>query len=133
MNKKFFSLLMAAVIVLMLAAVKCKKGAGPPVEENLIISTDAPLYSETPGSNFSFILRVESAMPLSGVKIDFEVKGETDNQVYPQGPSIETLSSLTRISLVGLPRQKICICTVTVTSKSKSTNKATTSFRIVFK
>src|SRR5207249_4218698 len=110
-------------VMIVLTGLGCKKSSTPPPpEEDLKISIDAASYTLTPGPDFSFNLKVESAMPIRGVAIHYTVKGEFDNQNYPQGPTINTL-----------PRQKICICTVTVTSKSKNTNTATTSFRVGYK
>jgi len=131
MRNVFISLL---VVFILLATTGCEKN--PPsqkAEENILISTDAGSLTYTPGSNFNFNLMVESVMPVAGVRIAFEVKGETDNQVYPQGPAIETTNKTTPITITKLPRQKICVCTITVTSKSKPTNTATTSFRVVYK
>ncbi len=131
MRKVFISLL---VVFILLATTGCEKN--PPsqkAEENILISTDAGALTYTPGPNFNFNLMVESAMPGAGVRITFDVKGETDNQVYRQGPAIETTNKTTRISITNLPRQKFCVCTITVTSKSKPTNTATTSFRVVYK
>jgi len=104
-----------------------------PLEENLKISTDPASFITTPGPDFDFYLKVESAMPAAGVKIEYSVKGEVDNQNYPQGPAFTTSNSIIPVRIMDLPRQKICICTVTVTSIKRSTNTASTNFRIAYK
>ena len=133
MRNNFFSGLATIIFFILLTGSKCNKEPVVPTEENLIISIDAPAYVENPGPDFNFNLKVESAMPAAGVRIVFVVKGETDNQDYPQGPVIETSGKTTPITIKNLPRQKFCICTVTVTSKSKSTNTAAKNFRVVYK
>lgn len=133
MRNNFFSGLATIILFILLTGSKCNKETVAPTEENLRISIDAPAYIENPGPDFNFNLKVESAMPAAGVRIVFVVKGETDNQDYPQDPAIETSGKTTPITLRNLPRQKFCICTVTVTSKSKSTNTAAKNFRVVYK
>ena len=132
MRSKLFSLPAIIIILLLFSTTNCKKDPIVP-EENLRISTDAPIVIENPGPDFNFNLRVESAMPNAGVKIVYTVKGEIDNQAYPQGPAIETTGNATPITIRNLPRQKFCICTITVSSKNAITNTATTSFRIIYK
>ena len=127
------------LILISCTGISCKKensGGGttpPPSEENLRISTNAGSLNILPGSEFDLTLVVESKMPADGVKIEYTVRGESDNQNYPQGPAIETKASSNAIRLTGLPRQKFCVCTITVTSKSKATNVASTNFRVVYK
>ena len=131
--RNIFSLPIAvALIVTVLAAPGCKKDEAKP-EDALRISTDAATMVLTPGPDFEFNLTVESALPAAGIRIEFTVKGEADNQNYPQGPPIETTAAITKIKINNLPRQKICVCTVTVTSKGSNTNKAITSFRVAYK
>jgi hypothetical protein len=131
---KFFLIPFIAAMVMMIAP-GCKKNNNPPgpVEEQLGISTDALALNEIPGPGADFNLTVLTAMPPAGVKIMAVVKGEIDNSVYYTSPSIETTSKTTKVDVLNLPKQKICICTITVTSKTKSTNTATTSFRVVYK
>jgi len=132
MRKVFFLLSAVILITVTLAGLGCKKSPPPP-EETLRISTNAAALNETPGPDFEFNLTVESAMPKDGVRITFVLKGETDNQNYPQGSGIVTVSKITKVTVFGLPRQKYCVCTITVTSLSKATNIASTSFRLVYK
>ena len=129
MRMNFFTS-MTVMIMILLFAASCKQERP---EETLRISTDAALLTTTPGPDFGFNLKVESAMPSGGVRIDRTVKGENDNQNYPQGPAINTANNISQIYVSNLPRQKFCICTVTVTSNNRSANTATTSFRIVYK
>ena len=125
----------------LLFQVSCSKDGGgeptppppPPEEEALKISTNASSLNITAGAQFDFTVTVDSKMPANGVKIEYTVRGESDNQVYPQGPAIETKTASTAISLSGLPRQKFCVTSITVTSLSKSSNTASTSFRVVYK
>jgi hypothetical protein len=134
MRNVFFSLFTFIIITTVLLVSGCKKESAPsPPEQDLKISTDAASFTTTPGPDFIFNLKVESVMPIGGVQIEYNVKGESDNQNYPQGPIINTYSNNTRINISNLPRQKICICTVTVTSKTKSTNIATISFKVGYK
>jgi hypothetical protein len=123
-------MLIVAMIVVTIPA--CDKP--PPIlEQDLIISTDAASYTIIPDPVFTFKLKVESAMPAGGVKIQYSVVSEIDNQDYPQGPAaMNTFNPNNTITIV-VPRQKICICTIKVTSLSKSSNTATTGFRIGYK
>ena len=52
------------------------------MEEDLNMSIDASLVEITPSPIFDFNLAVLSAMPQSGVTIEFAVKGEFDNRLY---------------------------------------------------
>jgi hypothetical protein len=138
--KKNVSLFPVLSLVLFILAAACSKGDSgggttppPPTEENLRISTNAGSLNVLPGAEFDFNVVVESKMPADGVKIEYTVRGESDNVNYPQGPAIETKSASTAIRISGLPRQKFCVATVTVTSKSKPSNTANTNFRVVYK
>jgi hypothetical protein len=120
--------------------LSCSKGGDnssvpppPPTEENLRISTNASGLNVLAGSQFDFNVVVESRMPEDGVTITYVVRGETDNQDYPQGPAIDSKTATTGLRINSLPRQKFCVCTITVTSKSKPSNTATTNFRVVYK
>lgn len=117
------------IMVYLISGVNCHKD---PKEEDLRISTDASQVNTTPSSFFDFNLKVESKMPPSGVKIEYVVKGETNNVLYFQnGVTITEAQKQLRIN--NLPRQIMCICTVTATSQSKTTNTVTTSFRVGYK
>ena len=121
------------LVTALLAIFGCDKQPVIVPEENLIISTDAALFEITPGPDFEFNLKVESAMPASGVKIEYDIIGEADNQNYTNGPPVTTTEKITKIKISFLPRQKICVVRITVTSKSSGTNKALTSFRVTYK
>ena len=114
----------------------CSKSGSDPEplpEENLVISTNASPLNISVGPDFTVALSVDSKMPADGVRIEYDVKGESDGQVYPQGPAIETKATKTNIILQSLPRQKVCIGTIRVISKTKSTNRATVDLRVVYK
>jgi len=128
--RNIFLLPVAVFIVASVVAIGCKK-ADP--EDALRVSNDAGTLSVSPGPEQDVNITVESAMPRLGVWIEVAVKGEIDNQNYPQGALILTNTAVTKIKIRNLPRQKICICTITVTSKSSSSNKATTVFRAAYK
>jgi hypothetical protein len=129
----------AFILAFFVLLYSCSKGGStptpptPPVEENLKISTTASTLNITPGAEYDFSVSVDSKMPTDGVKIEYTLKGETDNQDYPQGPAIDTKIAKTDIRLSGVPRQKFCVCNITVTSKTKPANTTTTSFRVVYK
>jgi len=133
MHKRLlFANLIVATIVL--ASVGCTKPITPtPPEQDLLISIDAGSYTIITDPIFTFKVKVESAMPAGGVKIESTVVSEIDNQSYPQGAPINTYNPTSTITIGGLPEQKICICTIKVTSLSKSTNTATTGFRVGYK
>ena len=128
--RNVFLLTIAFFIVAAVTAIGCKK---EDQEETLRVSNDIGTLSVSPGPELDANITVESAMPRQGVWIEVAVRGEIDNQNYPQGSFILTNTAVTKIKIRNLPRQKICICTVTVTSKRKSSNKATTSFRAAYK
>jgi len=121
--------LVIAIAIIGLTAVKCEKDS---MEEDLNLSIDASLVEITPSPVFDFNLAVLSAMPQSGVTIEFAVKGEFDNRLYYNSRTF-TKSPNTKLSIYNLPRQIMCICTITVTSRSKGNNVATASFRIGYK
>ena len=128
--RNVFLLTVAVFIVATMVTVGCKKVQS---EDPLRVSNDAGTMSVSPGPELDVNITVESAMPRSGIWIEVAVKGEIDNQNYPQGSRILTNTAVTKIKIKNLPRQKICICTITVTSKSSSSNKAITSFRAAYK
>jgi hypothetical protein len=111
----------------------CNKPSEKVNEENLRISTDAVNNSEVLGTNYSFNLTVESAMPPSGVKISVNVVGESDNRSYSPIADLETSNKITTITLHDLPQQIYCLSQVRVTSKTKANNTATLQFRVIRK
>jgi hypothetical protein len=137
---KLFKIL-SVIAIFWMPVLACSKGDGggttpaPPTvsEENLRISTNASFLNVLPSAEFDFIIKVESKMPVNGVKIEYTVKGETDNVDYAQGPAIETQDASKTLKIAGLPRQKFCIVTVNVTSKTKASNIASTNFKVVYK
>ena len=131
---KFLSSFVLIVAMIVLTTLGCKKSSTPPPpEQDLLISTDAASYTIITDPIFTFKVKVESAMPVSGVRIECTVVSEIDNQNYPQGSALNTYNPTSVITIGGLPRQKICICTIKVTSLSKSTNTATAGFRVGYK
>jgi hypothetical protein len=121
--------LVIGMAIIVLSTIKCEKES---TEDDLNMSIDASLVEITPSPVFDFNLAVLSAMPPSGVTIEFAVKGEFDNRLYYNSRSF-TKSPNTRLTIYNLPRQVMCICTITVTSRTKGNNVATTSFRIGYK
>ena len=121
------------VAMIVLATVGCKKSVTPTQEQDLLISIDAASYTIITDPVFSFKVKVESTMPIGGVRIETTVVSEIDNVNYPQGAPLNTYNPTNTITIGVLPRQKICICTIKVTSLSKSTNTATLGFRVGYK
>ncbi len=117
------------IVIIVLTAVRCDKDS---MEEDLSMSIDASMVEITPSSGFTFNLSILSEMPRSGVTIEFNVKGEFNNQVYFER-RIATKSANNTLSIHNLPRQVMCISTITVTSNTKSNNVATASFRVGYK
>jgi hypothetical protein len=132
MRNVYFRLL-TVIIMLVVAGSGCNPERPPVPDEPLKISIDAASFTTSPAPDFGFNLKVESAMPAGGVKIEYSVKGEIDNQNYPQGPIFNTNNIVSPIILRNLPRQTTCICSITVTSQLTSANTKSTSFRIVYK
>ena len=131
---KLLSLATLALVLIVVTTLGCKKSStAPPPEQDLIISTDAASYTIIAGPDFTFTLKVESVVPTAGVRIDYTVQSEIDGQNYPQPSPINTYSNNSKITISGLPRQKICICRIIVTSKNTSSNTATTGFRVGYK
>ena len=138
---KKLSMMLSVIAIFCMTFLACSKGDGdgtnptppPAAEENLRISTNASFLNVLPGAEFDFIVAVDSKMPVNGVKIEYTVKGETDNLDYAQGPAIETKETSKALKLTGIPRQKFCIATVTVTSKTRASNIASTNFKVVYK
>jgi len=102
-------------------------------DEPLRVSNDVGNLTLTPGPELEFNLTIESKMPGDGVWVDVFLKGEADNLDYPQGTSTETKEKVTKLKVRNLPRQKICVATISVSSRRDRSNKATTSFRVVYK
>ena len=70
-----------------LAVYKCKPE--PPLsqpEEDLKISIDAPSYKTTPAADFDFKLKIESAMPVNGVQVEYNVKVKAITRIMARGP-----------------------------------------------
>lgn len=131
MRNVFFSTLIVITIATIFGEWGCKK---PPVAEDPVrISVDAAPFTTTLASDFTFNVKVESAMPATGLQIVSTVKEETGNTVYPQGSPVVTFSGQTGIRIINLPRQITCLCTVIATSRGNSSNNAVASFRIVYK
>jgi hypothetical protein len=133
MRNTLLSTLTVIIITLLFAAPACDNKQKTLPEESLRILIDANAFTITQAAYYDFILKVESKVPDAGVKIEYTVKGETVNMIYPQGPTINTYGNLTAIHLINLPRQVTCICEITVTSKGNSNNRASTTFRVVYK
>jgi predicted small lipoprotein YifL len=132
MRTILFSTLWTILILAAVAGCKPEPPLSQP-EEDLKTSVDVPSFTTTPAANLSFNLKLESAMPPGGLRIEYNVKGEIDNQIYAQGPGINSMSTVVPMTISNLPRQKICICTIIITSNTKTTNTATQSFRVVYK
>jgi hypothetical protein len=106
----------------------------PPTEAPLSISVDAPPFSVLPGPEFDFAVIVESAMPVEGVNINFSIDGEKDGINYYSSPTVlKAKDSRTQHKIIYMPRQVMCVCTVKVVSAGNKDNKATTTFRLVYK
>ena len=121
--------LVIGIAIIVLSTTKCDK---EPMEEDLNLSIDASLVEITPSPIFDFNLAVLSAMPKSGVTIEFDVKGEFDNRLYYNSRAFSKSPNI-KLSIFNLPRQVMCICTIKVTSRNKGNNVATASFRIGYK
>jgi len=132
MRTILFSMLWTILILMAVAGCKPEPPLSQP-EEDLKTSIDVPSYTTTPAANLSFNVKLESAMPPAGLRIEYNVKSEIDNQSYTQGPGINSMSTVVPVTISNLPRQKICICTIIITSNTKPTNTATQSFRVVYK
>jgi hypothetical protein len=94
---------------------------------------DAQPFVIMPGPDYEFSLTVESPMPQKGVRIDFSVDGEKDGNNYYYSPAVQTKDSRTRLKIQYAPRQVMCVCTINVRSAGDPGNKATTTFRFVYK
>jgi predicted small lipoprotein YifL len=132
MRTILFSTLWTILILAAVAGCKPEPPLSQP-EEDLKTSIDVPSYATTPAATLSFNVKLESAMPPAGLRIEYSVKSEIDNQSYTQGPGINSMSTVVPITISNLPRQKICICTIIITSNTRPTNTATQSFRVVYK
>lgn len=121
-------------IIYLLCCLGCGKDKTTvPPEEALRISMDAQPFVVLPGPDFEFSLTVESAMPQKGVSIDFSVDGEKDGINYYYSPPVQTKDSRTRLKVQYTPRQVMCVCTVNVRSAGDPGNKASKTFRLVYK
>jgi hypothetical protein len=133
MRNILLSTLTVFIITLLFAIPGCKDDATTLPEENLRISIDANAFTITQAAFYDFNLKVESAVPSAGVQIEYTIRSETDNTLYPQARMINTYGFVTGIHLINLPRQVTCVCTITVTSNGRSNNTASTNFRVVYK
>jgi hypothetical protein len=106
----------------------------PPADEQLRISVDAAQFVVLPGPEFDFSVIVESAMPSGGVNINFSIDGEKDGINYYSSPTVlKVTEKRSQQKVVYIPRQVMCVCTVKVVSTGNTDNKATTTFRLVYK
>src|SRR4030095_10140143 len=99
---------LSIILMSVVAGSGCKPERPPVPDEPLKISIDASSFTTSPAPDFRFNLKVESAMPAGGVKIEYSVKGEIDNQNYPQGPISYTNNIVSPIIIRNLPRQTTC-------------------------
>lgn len=134
MQTIFYHRLTLIMFMILCISLSCKKNNGTaPMEQTLVVTTDAPALSYSPSPDFKVNVTVESIMPADGVSITLLVKGEADNFLYFSTNAIPTNNKTTSIVIRNLPQQKICICTISVVSRSNPNNKSTNIFRVGYK
>ena len=126
------------ILIVVIAFISCgKKGGGgvvTPKEDNIAFTVDAANSNISPGSSFSFNVKLTSAMPAQGIKIEITaIDDVSGSSITPQNAAVSSSSTTTSVSIINLPQQKWVDVTVKVSSVATPTNYATQQFKVVYK
>lgn len=133
------SYLFTALALLALTFSACKK-KGPiepkPEEEGLKVTLENVVegqYTASPGSSYTFQVKINSVMPEGGVNIKVDAITDPGGIVFPQNPVAPSKDSVINVTLVGLEPVRTVKVTITITSGSNGNNTITKTFWITNK
>lgn len=132
MPKIFFNSISILFVVSNLF-VSCTKGEANEIEEAIRFEYDALETNISNGETFVFTVKLLSAMPSIGVKMELNAKEELSGTVISQDASVVSKGIQTSLSVKNLPRQKWVVVTVNVCSEKTATNCVSKTFKVVFK
>jgi len=121
-------------LILMLTA-----GCGKTISTELVnppiqFTTDASAVNISTAKSFPVRVTINSTMPSRGITYSVLVTEEANGQIVnPQMGSFSSTNAQNRLTLTSLPQQKWCIANITAEETGNSSNKATTSFRVIYK
>jgi hypothetical protein len=135
------SYLLPVLALLVISFTACKKknsnaGDPAPQEEGLSVSLVNVVegeYTAAPGPTYTFQVKINSAMPTQGVKIEVTAITDPGGVVIPQNLIAPSTNGTIDINLTGLEPIRTIKVTVTITSVGKSNNTVTRSFWITNK
>jgi hypothetical protein len=135
------SYLLPILALLVISFTACKKknsnaGDPAPQEEGLVITLENVTegqYTASPGPDYSFQVKVTSAMPTQGVSVTVTAITDPGGILIPQNLIAPTTDGTITINLTGLEPIRTVKVTVTITSVGKSNNTVTKSFWITNK
>lgn len=133
---KYYRLMNVSILVLGMltfAYSSCMKQELNQIEDAIKFEYDALGSNISNGDKFVFTLKLLSAMPTDGVKLDISAKEELTGTVVSQDASVVSKAVQTALSVKNLPQQKWVVVTVTVCSVKTPTNCVTKTFKVVFK
>jgi hypothetical protein len=118
-----------------MSLIGCEKNTSQKeVEENINFEMNPSFSSISSSTTYDFKVTLKSKMPLGGVIIDIIAIDEgSGTPILPQALGITSITSVSNLSVLNLPRQKWVETTVKVTSKQTATNSATAKFRVIYK
>lgn len=126
-----------AVFAITFSACKKKGAIEPkPEEEGLNVTLENVAegqYTASPGSSYTFQVKINSVMPESGVKVEVNAITDPGGIVFPQNPVAPSKDSVINVTLVGLEAPRTVKVTITITSAGNEDNKITKVFWITNK
>ncbi|MEY4604372.1 MAG: hypothetical protein RIT43_1664 [Bacteroidota bacterium] len=111
----------------------CTKDEIKAIEDAISFEFDALETNVSNAESFSFTVKLLSAMPADGVKLEINAKEELSGTLLNQNASIVSKGVQTMLSVKNLPRQKWVIVTVNVCSTKTPSNCVSKTFKVVFK
>ncbi|MCF6402181.1 hypothetical protein L3C95_04800 [Chitinophaga filiformis] len=126
-----------ALFALIFSACKKKGAIEPkPEEEGLKVTLENVTegqYTASPGSSYTFQVKINSVMPAEGVNIKVDAITDPGGIVFPQNPVAPSKDSTINVTLVGLEPVRTVKVTITITSAGNENNKITKTFWITNK
>lgn len=126
-----------AIFVLIFSACKKKGAIEPkPEEEGLKVTLENVAegqYTASPGSSYTFQVKINSVMPAQGVNIKVDAITDPGGIVFPQNPVAPSKDSVINVTLVGLEAPRTVKVTITITSAGNGNNTITKTFWITNK
>lgn len=137
MPLKSYLFTVLALFALTFSACKKKGAIEPkPEEEGLKVTLENVAegqYTASPGSSYTFQVKIDSKMPEAGVNIKVDAITDPGGVVFPQNPVAPSKDSVIDVTLVGLEAPRTVKVTITITSGGNENNKIVKTFWITNK